>query len=98
MFEIEADKATSSLRGSGIFITAATLCCGPDFALTLNRFGKASFDQIANAKGVRKLSANACIIEGVLFRGKPVVLGIYCDDSDYHSEFAIPDKFRHSLE
>ncbi len=97
MFKIEADKRTSLLIGPDISVSAMILCCGGDFSLTLNRFAKASFDQIAAAKGVRKIAENACIIEGVLFQNKPVVLGIYHDESFFPSEFAIPEKFRHIL-
>jgi hypothetical protein len=98
MFEISADKRTSALTGPGIFASGKTLCSGPDFALTLNKFAKDLFDRIASADGVERLSENSCIIEKALFREKPVLLGVYRDNSEYPSEFVIPEKYKFELE
>ena len=98
MFEILAGKSRSALTGPGIFALGKTLCSGPDFALTLNKHGKDLFKQIAGADGVKRLSEKSCVIEKALFRGKTVLVGIYHDDSEYPSEFVIPEKYKFDLD
>ena len=65
---------------------------------TLNKFEKELFEKIANADGVKRLSQNSCIIEKAMFRGKTVLVGIYHDDSEYPSEFVIPEKYKFDLD
>ena len=98
MFEIRVGKRTSTLRGPGIFAWGKTLFSGPDFTLTLNKFGKELWLQIAAADGVEKISENSCVIKTALFRGKTVLVGIYHDDSEYPSEFVIPEEYEFELE
>jgi hypothetical protein len=98
MFEILADKRTSALTSPGIFASGKTLFSGLDFALTLNKFGRELFEKIAGADGVKKLSENSCLIEKTIFRGKTVLVGIYHDNSEYPSEFVIPEKYEFELE
>jgi hypothetical protein len=98
MFKILTDKRTSALMGPDICASGRTLCSGPDFALTLNKFEKELFKKIATADGVEKLTENSCVIKNALFRGETVLVGIYHDNSEYPSEFVIPEKHRYELE
>lgn len=96
MFEILAGKKTSALKGEEIFASGKTLFSGSDFVLTLNRYGKETFEKIAAADGVDKIGG-MCIIEKALFRGETVLVGICQDNSEYPSEFVIPEKYEFKL-
>lgn len=96
MFEISANKNTATLMGEGISASGKTLFSGSDFVLTLNKYGKETFERIAAAEGVKKIGG-MCIIEDALFEGKKVLVGICQDSSDYHSEFVIPEKYEFKL-